>query len=148
MVRLKYGCLALFDLLTRISRIGLNFRIGRVKIHWIPTFCVPALASYTDTAIRAYYGRLALFDTSELTDEDEEDENEVNTGDIIVNDVPGGVEVRTGSSFQPEPSASFSCSTSKSRKKLKRHQSLWTENKSPHYAKQETQDELTASDLF
>ncbi|GFU43290.1 hypothetical protein TNCV_1567291 [Trichonephila clavipes] len=41
---------------------------------------------------------------SELTDEDEGDANEVNTGEIIVSDVPGCLEVRTGDSFQPEPS--------------------------------------------
>ncbi|GFX85692.1 hypothetical protein TNCV_2470941 [Trichonephila clavipes] len=34
-------------------------------------------------------------DASEKNDGDEEDENEVNTGEIIVNDVPGYLEVRT-----------------------------------------------------
>ncbi|GFW64908.1 hypothetical protein TNCV_391741 [Trichonephila clavipes] len=36
--------------------------IGRLKIRQGPTFCVPMFASQTDTAVRSYYGRLALFD--------------------------------------------------------------------------------------
>ncbi|GFX91886.1 hypothetical protein TNCV_3577161 [Trichonephila clavipes] len=43
-------------------------------------------------------GEIAVFPsfTSELTDEDEGDENDVNTDKIIVNDVPGCLEVITG----------------------------------------------------
>ncbi|GFU66437.1 hypothetical protein TNCV_3806801 [Trichonephila clavipes] len=74
-------------------------------------------------------------DASELTDENEGDENEVNNGEIILNDVPGCLEVRTGDSFQPEPSTKSRCSTMKSRKKTKGHQSFWIKNKSPHYKK-------------
>ncbi|GFT10908.1 hypothetical protein TNCV_1944981 [Trichonephila clavipes] len=33
-------------------------------------------------------------DATELTDEDEEDDNEVNTGEIIMNDVPGSLEAK------------------------------------------------------
>ncbi|GFY05402.1 hypothetical protein TNCV_960981 [Trichonephila clavipes] len=46
-------------------------------------------------------------DARELT-EGEGDENEVNTGEIIANDVPGCLYVRTGDSFQPELSTSSS----------------------------------------
>ncbi|GFV56577.1 hypothetical protein TNCV_1803861 [Trichonephila clavipes] len=60
-----------------------------------------------------------LPDASELTDEDEGNENKVNTGEIIVNDVPGCLEVRAGDSFQPKAFTSSGCSTTKSRKKLK-----------------------------
>ncbi|GFT23493.1 hypothetical protein TNCV_2017321 [Trichonephila clavipes] len=42
---------------------------------------------------------LNVLDASELTDEDEGDENEVNTGEIIVKDVPGSLEIRRGDSF-------------------------------------------------
>ncbi|GFV88184.1 uncharacterized protein TNCV_3243331 [Trichonephila clavipes] len=38
------------------------------------------------------YHQIVPPDVSELTDEDEGDENEVNTGEIIVNDVPGCLE--------------------------------------------------------
>ncbi|GFV88269.1 hypothetical protein TNCV_4543151 [Trichonephila clavipes] len=55
--------------------------------------------------------------TSELTDEDEGDKNEVNTGEISENDVPGYLEVRTTYSFQTEQR--FSISTTKKRNKLK-----------------------------
>ncbi|XP_035229166.1 piggyBac transposable element-derived protein 3-like [Stegodyphus dumicola] len=48
---------------------------------------------------------------SELTDEDEGDANEVNTGEIIVTDVPGSLEFITGDSFRLEPSTSSSVST-------------------------------------
>ncbi|GFV27554.1 hypothetical protein TNCV_2596501 [Trichonephila clavipes] len=43
---------------------------------------------------------VVLPDTSELTDE-EGDDNEVNTSVIIVKDVSGSSEVRSGDSFQP-----------------------------------------------
>ncbi|GFV97403.1 hypothetical protein TNCV_2039121 [Trichonephila clavipes] len=79
-------------------------------------------------------------DASELTDKDERDENEVNTGEIIVK----CLKVRTGDSFQPEPSTSPSCSTTKSRKKAKRHKSFWIKNKSLHYTKWKTQQMETA----
>ncbi|GFW40211.1 hypothetical protein TNCV_5118941 [Trichonephila clavipes] len=58
----------------------------------------------------------------ELTDEDEGDENEVNTCEIFINDAHGSLDVRNGDSFQSEPSTSPSVSTTKSRKKAKRHQ--------------------------
>ncbi|GFW68548.1 retrovirus-related Pol polyprotein from transposon TNT 1-94 [Trichonephila clavipes] len=77
---------------------------------------------------------------SELTDEDEGDENEVITGEIIENDVPGGLGARTGDNFQPESSTSSSSSTTKSRKKAKRHESFGIKNKSPYYTKWKTQD--------
>ncbi|GFX31983.1 hypothetical protein TNCV_3408971 [Trichonephila clavipes] len=41
-------------------------------------------------------------DTIELTDEGEGEENEVNTGEIIVKYISGFLEVRTGNSFRPE----------------------------------------------
>ncbi|GFR32772.1 hypothetical protein TNCT_715181 [Trichonephila clavata] len=46
---------------------------------------------------------IAVFspDASELTEEDEGYDNEVNTSVIIVNDVLGSLEVRTGEMFQP-----------------------------------------------
>ncbi|GFY08187.1 hypothetical protein TNCV_1356001 [Trichonephila clavipes] len=65
-----------------------------------------------------------LPDASKLTDEDEGDGNEVNNGEIIVKDVPGSLEVTRGDSFLPEPPMSSSVSTTKSRKKSKRHQSF------------------------
>ncbi|GFT53921.1 hypothetical protein TNCV_3368441 [Trichonephila clavipes] len=47
---------------------------------------------------------IAVFsDVGELTDEDEGDDNEVNTGEIIIKDVPWSLEFRSGDSFQPEP---------------------------------------------
>ncbi|GFX44963.1 hypothetical protein TNCV_3430121 [Trichonephila clavipes] len=60
MVRLKYGRLTLFDVVTGISPIGLNIQIGRLKIRHGPTFFVPTSAK-TDIAVREYYGRPALF---------------------------------------------------------------------------------------
>ncbi|GFW35363.1 hypothetical protein TNCV_2611621 [Trichonephila clavipes] len=54
---------------------------------------------------------VVLPDASELIDEDEGDENELNTGEIIVKDVPGFFEVRRGDIFQAEPSTSSSVST-------------------------------------
>ncbi|GFS74438.1 retrovirus-related Pol polyprotein from transposon 17.6 [Trichonephila clavipes] len=56
-------------------------------------------------------------DASALTDEDKADKNEVSSGEIIVKDVPRYLRVRSGDRFQPEPSTSSSCSTTKSRKK-------------------------------
>ncbi|GFU95683.1 hypothetical protein TNCV_360401 [Trichonephila clavipes] len=41
---------------------------------------------------------------SELTDEDEGNENEVNTGEIIVKDVLGSLEVRNGDSVSSQTS--------------------------------------------
>ncbi|GFX19073.1 transposable element Tcb1 transposase [Trichonephila clavipes] len=61
MVRLKYVRLALFDIVTGISRIGLNLRIGRLKIQQRSTFCVPTSVNWADTAAHAYYGRPVLF---------------------------------------------------------------------------------------
>ncbi|GFW30308.1 hypothetical protein TNCV_3850791 [Trichonephila clavipes] len=58
-------------------------------------------------------------DASELPDEDEGDENEVNANEIIIKNVPGFLEVRSGDSFQPELHKSCSISSTKSRKKLK-----------------------------
>ncbi|GFV30990.1 hypothetical protein TNCV_4014241 [Trichonephila clavipes] len=61
----------------------------------------------------------------ELTDEDEGDGYEVNSGEIIVTgdllyDVFGCLGgVRTGDSFHPEVFTSSGCSTTKNRKKLK-----------------------------
>ncbi|GFV31531.1 hypothetical protein TNCV_2540081 [Trichonephila clavipes] len=40
--------------------------------------------------------------------EDEGNANVVNTGEIILNNVPGCLEVRSRDYFQPEPSTSFS----------------------------------------
>ncbi|GFX38114.1 hypothetical protein TNCV_3837131 [Trichonephila clavipes] len=42
-------------------------------------------------------------DASELTDEDDRDDNEVNTGEITVKDVSDSLEVRSGDRFQAEP---------------------------------------------
>ncbi|GFQ77881.1 hypothetical protein TNCT_622031 [Trichonephila clavata] len=76
---------------------------------------------------------------SELTEEDIREDNEVNTGEIIVNDIPGSLEVRTADSFHPEPSTSSSVSTKKSRKKIKDvSHTFWIKNKLPHYTKWET----------
>ncbi|GFV90402.1 hypothetical protein TNCV_935341 [Trichonephila clavipes] len=60
-----------------------------------------------------------LPDVGELTDEDEGDDNEVNTGEIIIKDVPWSLEFRSGDSFQPEPPTSSSVLATKSRKKAK-----------------------------
>ncbi|GFQ86052.1 hypothetical protein TNCT_535481 [Trichonephila clavata] len=38
-------------------------------------------------------------EASALTEDNEGDENEVNTDDIIIKDVPGSLEVRSGDSF-------------------------------------------------
>ncbi|GFV66661.1 hypothetical protein TNCV_2594821 [Trichonephila clavipes] len=70
---------------------------------------------------------------SKLTDEDEGNKNEVNTGEIIVKDVHGSLELINRDGFQAEPPTSSSVSTTKSRKKAKRHQLFWIKNKSRHY---------------
>ncbi|GFU68092.1 hypothetical protein TNCV_1708061 [Trichonephila clavipes] len=62
---------------------------------------------------------------SELTDEGKWAENEVNTNEIIVKDVPGSLAVGSEDSFQPEPPRSSSILTTNDRKKAKRHQSFW-----------------------
>ncbi|GFX44006.1 hypothetical protein TNCV_4112851 [Trichonephila clavipes] len=52
-----------------------------------------------------------------VNDEDEGDENEVHTGEIIETDVPECLEAED--SLPPEPPTSSCCSTAKSRKNLK-----------------------------
>ncbi|GFV00902.1 hypothetical protein TNCV_1387161 [Trichonephila clavipes] len=59
------------------------------------------------------HATLIFTHANELTDEDERDGNEVNTGDIIVKDVPGSLEVRSGNSFQAEPPTNSSVLTTK-----------------------------------
>ncbi|GFR20986.1 hypothetical protein TNCT_686371 [Trichonephila clavata] len=54
-------------------------------------------------------------DVNEITDENKGDQNEINTSEILVNDIPGSLEVRTGDNFQPELSTSSSVLTMKSR---------------------------------
>ncbi|GFV29056.1 hypothetical protein TNCV_4904291 [Trichonephila clavipes] len=55
-------------------------------------------------------------DASELTDEDEGNENDVNTGNDTVKDIPRCLEVRTGNGFQPEPPISSSGFDNKEKK--------------------------------
>ncbi|GFR01561.1 hypothetical protein TNCT_431361 [Trichonephila clavata] len=47
---------------------------------------------------------IAMLSLDTSDDEDEGNENKVSSGEIIVNDIPGYLEVRTGDSFYPEPS--------------------------------------------
>ncbi|GFV66640.1 hypothetical protein TNCV_2594611 [Trichonephila clavipes] len=70
-------------------------------------------------------------DARELTDKDKGHENEVNTSEIIGNNVPWSLEVRTGDIVSSLNHTSSSVSTTKSGKKGKRHQSSWIKNKSP-----------------
>ncbi|GFX89180.1 hypothetical protein TNCV_20761 [Trichonephila clavipes] len=56
-------------------------------------------------------GIAVLPDASELIDEDEGDENEVNTSKIIVKDIPGSLDVRSGDSFHAEQPTSASALT-------------------------------------
>lgn len=87
-------------------------------------------------------------DASELTDEDEGDDTEVNTGEIVVNDVPGTLEVRVGDSVETEASTSAGVSTTKRRRKAEKYQSSWIKTKSPQYSKWKTQVDSTANDLL
>ncbi|GFS71331.1 uncharacterized protein TNCV_5050711 [Trichonephila clavipes] len=75
------------------------------------------------------------------------DVNEVNTGEIIVSDVPG-TGVRTGDNFQSEPHKLWCFKNKEQKKKKLKDQSYWIKNKSPQYTKWETQVESTASDLL
>ncbi|GFX47002.1 hypothetical protein TNCV_316251 [Trichonephila clavipes] len=80
---------------------------------------------------------------------DASDENEVNTGEIIVKDVYGPLDARSEDSFQFELPTHSSILTKKKRRKIaKRHKLFGTRNKSPHYTKWETQAGSTASDLL
>ncbi|GFQ66169.1 hypothetical protein TNCT_672601 [Trichonephila clavata] len=88
-------------------------------------------------------------DASELTDENEEKENEVNTGEIIVNDSSWAFEGQDyKDSFLPEPPTSSSVSTTNNRKKVKRHQPFWIKNKSYHHTQWETNAESLSCNLF
>ncbi|GFY14103.1 hypothetical protein TNCV_3612921 [Trichonephila clavipes] len=46
MVQVKYGRLALFDIVTEISRIGLNIRIGSPEIRRELALCDPTSANF------------------------------------------------------------------------------------------------------
>ncbi|GFX52003.1 hypothetical protein TNCV_4653321 [Trichonephila clavipes] len=80
-----------------------------------------------------------LPDVSELNDEDEGEENEVNTGVRLLQKWFLGLwrrEVEIEREFpQPEPPTSFNVLTTKCRKIAKRHQLSWTKNKSRPYQK-------------
>ncbi|GFX09461.1 hypothetical protein TNCV_4698471 [Trichonephila clavipes] len=56
----KYGRLALFGIITGISRIELNIRISSSKIRRRLAFCVPTSASWAGAAVHVYYGHPEL----------------------------------------------------------------------------------------